>query len=138
VAMSARHGSFGCGLDEVGQTNAPTVGPNFLFALQKGDVEARGATRFMCQDLRKMGFNAVAKRLEPLAAEVSKNASMEAKEKLWRQCANEYTREGSPCLYRTMNKAIREDGPAILGRCSSPAIRMRSLTWLFAPRSPCA
>lgn len=109
-----RHGSFGCGsLEEVGQTNSPTVGPNFLFALKKGDVEARGATRFMIQDLRELGFDRVADRLEPFASVVSKNASADDKEQLWSKCAHEYTREDGPCLYRDMNWAIRNDAPEV-------------------------
>jgi len=111
-------------IDEVGQTNSPTVGPNFVNLLQKANDEAgepRGPVHLL-QGLRELGFTKLADDLVPYDKAACREAPMEVKNKLWARCAYDYTLEDSGdtneagesmCLYRMMNTAIRNDDPAL-------------------------
>jgi len=119
-----RSGRGSSSIDEVGQTNSPTVGKNFVDMLQKANDEAgepEGPVHLL-EGLRKLGYKNIAADLEKYTKKAKRSAPDADKNALWERCAYDYTLEDSgdvssngemKCLYREMNRAIRNDEPSL-------------------------
>jgi len=112
-------------IDDVGQTSTPTVGRNFMKALEKGHDQAFDSPTHLVAGLQRLGFNALAAELAPLATAASLDNAVEEKVALWRLCAGIYTREDSGeeagpageeaprALHRELNDAILRDAESL-------------------------
>jgi len=111
----------GFGLEEIGQTNSAVIGPNFMMAMFKADAEKASTGPQHLKELAKLGFPKCAELIAPLSCGV-KDADAKRQE-LWSKAAYLYTLEDSPdlgpdgkakCLYREMNRAMRNDDESLM------------------------
>jgi hypothetical protein len=112
-------------LEDVGETNVPTVGPNFLHALEKGFAYNGAGCGPLLKDLRSLHYNKAADYLGQYADVAVEGCPVEARENLFRALAEVYTWETTwdkhpqtgkdMSLYKEMNWAIRTDDERVKG-----------------------